>query len=385
MIESNSVGVVTPETFHYTEPFTVSCGRTLNGFDIVYETYGTLNTKKNNAVLICHALSGDHHAAGVHDTEDKKPGWWDHYIGPGKAIDTNHFFVVSLNNLGGCSGSTGPLSINPETQQPWGPSFPVMRVRDWVASQKLLMESLGIPGWVAVIGGSLGGMQAMRWSLEFPKLVKHCVVIASALKLTAQNIGFNDTARTAITSDPEFHDGKYYEKGVLPRQGLSIARMIGHITYLSSDVMGEKFGRELREGTFQRGIETELKFEVESYLRYQGEKFSEQFDANTYLLMLRALDFFDLAREYDDKPVEAFSRALSKFFVISFSTDWRFSPERSQEIVNALIQAKKQVSYVEINSDFGHDSFLLPIPRYEQVFKTYMERVAIECGYSEGV
>ena len=307
-IDSGSVGIVKPELIHFDKPLLLSCGRELVGFDLVYETYGTLNSSQSNAILICHALSGDHHAAGYHSADDKKAGWWDNYIGPGKPIDTSKFFVVCVNNLGGCSGSTGPSSINPETGEPWGPTFPILRVRDWVEAQRMLSDHLGIFKWAAIIGGSLGGMQAMRWSLEYPERVRHCIVIASALKLTAQNIAFNNTSRTAITSDPDFHDGNYYKFGKIPKKGLAIARMIGHITYLSDGLMGEKFGRELRSGSFEKGIESSLEFQVESYLHHQGNVFSENFDANTYILMTRALDYFDLAREYDNDPAIAFSK-----------------------------------------------------------------------------
>ena len=376
--KAGSVGIVTPQTAHFEQPFKVSCGRELPSLDIVYETYGELNADHSNAVLVCHALSGDHHAAGYHSADDKKPGWWDNYIGPGKAIDTNLFYVVSLNNIGGCAGSTGPSSINPETNEPWGPDFPTLRVRDWVETQRMLADSLAIEQWAAVIGGSLGGMQAMRWALEYPERLRHCVVIASALKLTAQNIAFNKTSRTAISSDPDFHDGRYYQHDTLPRRGLAIARMIGHITYLSDGVMGEKFGRDLRSGTFEQGVESELEFQVESYLRYQGDVFSESFDANTYMLMTKALDFFDLAREYEDDPVTAFKSAKCRFLVVSFTSDWRFSPERSREIVNALIGAEKSVSYAEVDAPLGHDSFLLPVERYNDLFTAYMRKVAQE-------
>ena len=375
---SNSVGVVAPQTAHFEQPFKVSCGRELPSLDIIYETYGELNAERSNAVLVCHALSGDHHAAGYHSTDEKKPGWWDNYIGPGKAIDTNHFYVVSLNNIGGCAGSTGPSSINPETNEPWGPDFPTLRVRDWVETQRMLADYLAVEQWAAVIGGSLGGMQAMRWALEYPERLRHCVVIASALKLTAQNIAFNKTSRTAISSDPDFHEGHYYQHNTLPRRGLAIARMIGHITYLSDGVMGEKFGRDLRSGTFEQGVESELEFQVESYLRHQGDVFSENFDANTYMLMTKALDFFDLAREYGDDAVKAFSAAQCRFLVVSFTSDWRFSPERSHEIVNALIGAEKSVSYAEVDAPLGHDSFLLPVERYNKLFTAYMQRVAQE-------
>lgn len=378
-LQPDSVGIVEPMTVHFDQPFMVSCGRELPTIDLVYETYGELNEQKSNAVLICHALSGDHHAAGYHSADDKKPGWWDNYIGPGKAIDTRHFYVVSLNNIGGCAGSTGPASKNPATGEPWGPDFPTLRVRDWVETQKMLADYLTIDQWAAIIGGSLGGMQAMRWALEYPDRLRHCVVIASALKLTAQNIAFNKTSRTAISSDPDFHGGRYYQYNTVPKSGLAIARMIGHITYLSDDVLGEKFGRDLRSGTFDRGIESELEFQVESYLSHQGDVFSESFDANTYMLMTKALDLFDLAREYDNDAVRAFSAAKCRFLVMSFSSDWRFSPARSQEIVKALIGAEKSVSYAEIDAPQGHDSFLLPVPRYQNIFTAYMQNAALEC------
>jgi len=377
-IPENSVGLVTPETYHFDEPITLACGRTINQFDLVVETYGELNTNKSNAILVCHALSGHHHAAGYHSMDDKRPGWWDAHIGPGKAIDTKRFFVVSLNNLGGCDGSTGPASINPETGKPWGAYFPTLRVRDWVHTQARLADRLGIEKWAAVVGGSLGGMQAMRWSLEYPERVGHCVVIAAAMKLTAQNIAFNQTARQAILSDPDFGDGNYLENQSLPKSGLSIARMIGHITYLSDDGMGEKFGRELRSGSFELGVEDPVEFQIESYLRYQGQKFSKSFDANTYILMTRALDYFDLAREYNDDPVAAFSHAKAKFLVVSFTSDWRFAPERSREIVNALVRADKDVVYGEIKSSFGHDAFLIPgQQRYEDLFRSYMQKIEV--------
>ncbi len=374
---ANSVGIVSPQTMHFSEPLTLANGRILESYDIVYETYGTLNKAKDNGVLICHALSGHHHAAGLHSEDDKRPGWWDHYIGPGKPIDTNRFFVVCLNNLGGCHGSTGPASINPKTNEVWGSDFPMLRVRDWVESQKRLGDALEISQWAAVVGGSLGGMQAMRWSIEYPDKLRNCVVIASAMKLTAQNIAFNETARQAITADPAFNQGDYLVQDTLPKQGLSVARMIGHITYLSDDGMGQKFGRELRSGSFEQGIDEPLEFEIESYLRYQGSAFSKSFDANTYILMTRALDYFDLAREYGDDAVAAFKHATCDFFVVSFTSDWRFSPQRSHEIVNALTHAKKSVTYTEIESSFGHDAFLIPIQRYQRAFSAYMQRITI--------
>lgn len=375
---TNSVGLVTPQTLRFDEPLELAGGKALSCWQLVVETYGELNEEKSNAVLVCHALSGHHHAAGYHSMEDKKPGWWEHYIGPGKAVDTNKFFVVSLNNIGGCHGSTGPASINPETGKPWGNTFPHIRVRDWVNSQARLADRLGIEKWAAVVGGSLGAMQCMRWALEYPERVDHCIVIASAMKLTAQNIAFNETARRAILSDPNFFDGDYLEHNAVPASGLAIARMIGHLTYLSDDGLGQKFGREVRSGSFERGKEDPVEFQIESYLRYQGESFSKNFDANTYVLMTRALDYFDLAREYNDDPVTAFSHALCKFLVISFTSDWRFSPERSREIVNALMRADKDVVYAEIESPFGHDAFLIPNQlRYQELFSAYMNKIKV--------
>jgi len=373
---TDSVGLVTPATAHFDEGLTLACGRRLESFELIYETYGELNEDRSNAVLVCHALSGHHHAAGYHSEDDRKPGWWDACIGPGKPVDTRRFFVVSLNNLGGCHGSTGPLSINPATGEAYGPDFPPIRARDWVHSQAMLADRLGIDRWAAVIGGSLGGMQAMRWALEYPDRVAHCVVIAAALKLSAQNIAFNEIARQAIASDADFHEGHYRAHGTLPRRGLAIARMVGHMTYLSDDAMAEKFGRDLRSGSLDLGSDANVEFQVQSYLRYQGSVFSESFDANTYMLMTQALDFFDLAREYNGDPVEAFRHARAAFLVLSFSSDWRFSPARSREIVDALLAAGRNVSYAEIEAEQGHDAFLLPIPRYLQVFDAYMQRVA---------
>lgn len=376
-IPADSVGLVTPQTHHFTQPLQLASGRTLDEYDLVYETYGQLNAAKSNAVLICHALSGHHHAAGYHSMDDKRPGWWDAYIGPGKPIDTNKFFVVALNNIGGCHGSTGPRSINPATGKAWGADFPMIRVRDWVASQAHLADALGIDVWAAVIGGSLGGMQVMRWALDYPTRIRHAVVIASAMKLSAQNIAFNEAARKAIVSDPNFFDGDYIEHNTLPKNGLAVARMIGHITYLSDYAMGEKFGRDLRSGSFDLGIEEPVEFQIESYLRYQGDSFANTFDANSYIRITKALDYFDLAREFNDDPVLAFKQTQAKFLVVSFSTDWRFAPERSHEIVNALVGANRAVTYAQIESKHGHDAFLLPDERYEQVFKRYLAGVSV--------
>ncbi len=373
---ANSVGIVEPKTMHFDQPLQLVCGKSLSQYDLVYETYGKLNAEGSNAILICHALSGDHHAAGYHSETDSKPGWWDSCIGPGKPIDTERFFVVSLNNLGGCNGSTGPNQVNPETGELYGPDFPIVTVQDWVKSQARLADVLGIYTWAAVVGGSLGGMQALRWSLDFPDRVKHAVVIASTPKLTAQNIAFNEIARKAITSDPEFHDGHYYKHGIVPTKGLMLARMIGHITYLSDESMGEKFGRDLKSPEFNFGYGVE--FEVESYLNYQGKRFSKTFDANTYLLMTRALDYFDPAADFGGSLEEALSLSKCGYFVVSFSSDWRFSPARSELLVESMIKAGKPVSYAEIDAPHGHDAFLIPTPRYMAIFSAYMDKVAEE-------
>ncbi|MCW8825087.1 MAG: homoserine O-acetyltransferase [Gammaproteobacteria bacterium] len=373
-LPSDSVGVVIPDTLQFDEPLTLDCGRTLNSYELIYETYGTLNEARSNAILICHALSGDHHAAGYHSIEDRKPGWWESAIGPGKPIDTNRFFVVSLNNLGGCKGSTGPNTINPATNKQWGPDFPIVTVRDWVESQARLSDRLNIDRWCAIIGGSLGGMQVMQWAIDYPERIDHAVIIASAPNLTAQNIGFNEVVRQALRTDPNFHDGHYYEHETVPSGGMKIARMLGHITYLSDDAMRAKFGRELREERIQYGYDVD--FQVESYLRYQGESFVNKFDANTYLLMTKSLDYFDPADKHGGNLSEALKGVTSKFLVISFTSDWRFSPERSREIVKALVDNDKTVSYAEIEANHGHDAFLIPIPRYLEIFDAYMKRVA---------
>ncbi|SFF48416.1 homoserine O-acetyltransferase [Fontimonas thermophila] len=375
---ADSVGLVTPRRIPISQPLTLDCGRTLPRHELMVETYGELNAARSNAVLICHALSGDHHAAGYHGTEDRKPGWWDNCIGPGKPIDTRRFYVVALNNLGGCRGSTGPNTINPDTGKPYGPDFPLLTVRDWVRSQALLADALGIERWAAVIGGSLGGMQVMQWTIDQPQRVAHALVIAAAPKLSAQNIAFNEIARQAILSDPNFHGGRFYDHGVVPTHGLKLARMLGHITYLSDEAMRAKFGRMQRGSQFNFNFDVE--FEVESYLRYQGQSFVERFDANTYLLMTKALDYFDPAREYGDNLAAAFARAQARFLVIAFSSDWRFSPARSREIVKALVEARRDVSYALIESQLGHDDFLMPIPQYHRVLRDYLDRVAREAG-----
>jgi homoserine O-acetyltransferase len=375
---ADSVGPVRPQTLHVDEPLSLDCGKRLENYDLVYETYGELNADASNALLICHALSGDHHAAGYHDPDDPKPGWWDKCIGPGKPIDTDRFFVVSPSNPGGNRGSTGPGSSNPETGRHYGPDFPVLTVRDWVRAQNVLREHLGIPRWAAIAGGSLGGMQVMQWAIDYPDLLRHAVVIAAAPKLSAQNIAFNEIARQAIVTDPEFHGGRYYDHGVVPRRGLMLARMLGHITYLSDEAMRSRFGRDLRDGRINYGFDVE--FQVESYLRYQGQSFVDRFDANTYLLMTKALDYFDPAADYDHDLAKAFARAAARFLVISFTSDWRFSPARSREIVDALVDAGKDVSYAEIEAEVGHDDFLLTMPHYVRTLGGYLDRVAREVG-----
>lgn len=378
VLPSDSVGIVVPQRVAFETPLPLTCGAVLPRHELVYETYGELNADRSNAVLICHALSGHHHAAGYHDASDRKPGWWETCIGPGKPLDTNRFFIVSLNNIGGCHGSTGPSSIDPASGRSFGPDFPAVTVRDWVRSQVMLSDHLGIDSWAAVVGGSLGGMQALQWSIDVPDRVRHVVAIACAPRLSAQNIAFNEIARQAICSDPNFHAGRYAEHGVSPTQGLMLARMVGHVTYQSDDGLRQKFGREVASGDL--AVARDVQFQVESYLHHQGRSFSQRFDANTYLLMTRALDYFDPAQEYGDDLARAFARARASYLLISFSTDWRFSSERSRELVDALVRARRNVSHADIDAPFGHDAFLLPIERYLQVFAAYMDRVATECG-----
>ena len=375
-IADDSVGIVETQTAHFSEALILECGKTLTAYDIAFETYGELNADASNAILICHALSGDQHAAGYNSMDDKKAGWWDSAIGPGKAIDTDQFFVVSINNLGGCKGSSGPNTINPETGKYWGPDFPIVTVKDWTLCQYRFMLSLGIKHWCAVVGGSLGGMQVLQWTIDYPDLIKNAIVIAAAPKLSAQNIAFNEVARQSIMSDPDFCEGHYLEKNTVPRRGLMLARMLGHITYLSDDAMRDKFGRELREGKLNFGFDVD--FQVESYLRYQGRSFVDRFDANTYLLMTKTLDYFDPASAYNDDLALALKQTDARFLVISFTSDWRFAPERSQEIVKSLLQAEKQLSYIEIDANQGHDAFLIPIPHYMNVLTSHMKTIANE-------
>jgi homoserine O-acetyltransferase/O-succinyltransferase len=364
--------IATPQLAHFDEPLALASGARLAAYDLAYETYGTLNAGKSNAVLVCHALNASHHVAGIYEGKANSEGWWDNMIGPGKPVDTNKFFVIGVNNLGSCFGSSGPLTIDPASGQSYGANFPLVTVEDWVESQARLLDQLGITQLAAVMGGSLGGMQAMCWSYRYPARVRHSIIIAAAPNLSAQNIAFNEVARQAIKSDPQFHDGNFLSHGTLPKSGLTVARMIGHITYISDDQMETKFGRELRDGLkFSFAPE----FQIESYLRYQGEKFSEYYDANTYLRVTKALDYFDPASAHGGDLAKALAPASAKFLVISFTTDWRFSPARSREIVKALLDEKKIVSYAEIDAPHGHDAFLLDHPQYHAVVRAYFARV----------
>jgi homoserine O-acetyltransferase/O-succinyltransferase len=404
--------IVTPQSMLFEAPLALQSGASIRGYSLAYETYGTLNAERSNAVLICHALNASHHVAGRYAGQDKSEGWWDNMIGPGKPVDTNRFFVIGVNNLGSCFGSTGPMHTHPDTGNVYGADFPVVTVEDWVNAQARLLDALGIDRLAAVMGGSLGGMQALSWTLQHPQRVRHAVVVASAPNLTAENIAFNEVARRAIVTDPDFHGGHFYQHGVIPKRGLRIARMIGHITYLSDDVMNEKFGRKLREavvtdaaalgrpeqgaapsggsavraatsvGAYKYSTQ-EVEFQIESYLRYQGDKFAEYFDANTYLLITRALDYFDPAKAFDGSLRAAFAQAQAKFLLVSFTTDWRFSPGRSREMVQALLDNRHDVSYAEIDAPHGHDAFLLDDARYMNVVRAYFERIAAEATRGE--
>ena len=367
------------QTQTFTQALDLKCGLTLGAYQLAYETYGQLNAQRSNAVLICHALNASHHVAGVYPGQDKSEGWWDNMVGPGKPLDTDRFFVIGVNNLGSCFGSTGPMHVNPETGRIYGADFPVVTVEDWVHSQARLLDALGIDQLAAVMGGSLGGMQALSWTLQYPDRVRHALVIASSPNLNAENIAFNEVARRAIVTDPDFHGGHFYAHGVVPKRGLRIARMLGHITYLSDDVMNEKFGRRLQRATDQayQYSTQDVEFQIESYLRYQGDKFSEYFDANTYLLITRALDYFDPAREFGGDLSAALARAKAAFLLVSFSTDWRFSPARSREMVRALLNNRSTVSYAEIDAPHGHDAFLLDDPRYLALVRSYFDQISL--------
>ncbi len=370
--------IATPQSMHFPDALLLQSGHSIRDYTLAFETYGTLNADKSNAILVCHALNASHHVAGVYEGQPKSEGWWDNMIGPGKSVDTDKFFVIGVNNLGSCFGSTGPMHTNPDTGAVYGSSFPVLTVEDWVSAQALLLDRLGIRQMAAVLGGSLGGMQALSWTLQYPERMRHAVVVASAPNLNAENIAFNEVARRAIVTDPDFHGGDFYAHGVVPQRGLRIARMIGHITYLSDDVMNQKFGRALRNGPDIQFTTQDIEFEIESYLRYQGDKFSGYFDANTYLLITRALDYFDPAKQHGGNLKAALSKTLAKFFLVSFTTDWRFAPGRSREIVHALLQNQRDVGYAEIDAPHGHDAFLLDDPRYLAAMRAYFEGIAKE-------
>src|SRR5678816_2439066 len=373
--DPNSVGAVVAQKARFDTPLKLRSGAELPSYELAYETYGTLNAARSNAVLVCHALNASHHVAGFYSDEKNSVGWWDNLVGPGKPLDTNRFFVVGSNYLGSCFGSTGPASTNPATGKPWGADFPVVTVEDWVDAQARLADHLGIERFAAVIGGSLGAMQALQWSLSYPDRIRHSIVIAAAPKLTPQNIAFNEVARQAIMTDPDFHGGHYYDKGVVPTRGLRIARMIGHITYISGEAMAEKFGRQLRRAAL--GFDFDIDFEVESYLRYQGDKFSSYFDANTYLRITKALDYFDPAADFGGNLSAALARAQAAFLVVSFKSDWRFTPARSREMAKALLDNRRIVSYLEIDAPGGHDAFLLEDPRYHNALRAYFSNVEL--------
>jgi len=373
MSEKNSVGIVKSKIFICKNPLKLDSGVLLKEYELSYETYGKLNAKCDNAVLVCHALSGNHHLAGRYSASDKCPGWWDSLIGPNKPLDTNKFFVIGVNNLGGSHGSTGPKSINPKTKKPWGSTFPIVTIQDWINSQNALINYLGISTLSGVLGGSLGGMQAVQWSIQYPEKVKNAIVIAAAPNLTAQNIAFNEVARQAIVTDTSFNKGDYYKLGVTPKIGLRIARMLGHITYLSDDIMGQKFGRKIKNKKYQYNLNTE--FEIESYLNYQGDKFANEFDANTYIRMTKALDYFDPTNGNKKKLSTVFKNIQSEFLIISFTSDWRFSPKRSKEIVKALLDNNIKVSYAEITATSGHDAFLMSDDRYHNILRSYFKRM----------
>jgi homoserine O-acetyltransferase len=370
--------IASPQLMQFDAPLPLQSGAVLRQYRLAYETYGQLNAQKSNAVLVCHALNASHHVAGVYEGQAQSEGWWDTMVGPGKPLDTDEFFVIGVNNLGSCFGSTGPMHDNPDSGRIYGADFPVVTVEDWVNAQARLLDQLGIGQLAAVLGGSLGGMQALSWTLQYPERVRHAVVVASAPNLNAENIAFNEVARRAIVTDPDFHGGNFYAKGVVPKRGLRIARMIGHITYLSDDVMNEKFGRQLREGLDLKYSTQEVEFQIESYLRYQGDKFAEYFDANTYLLITRALDYFDPAKTCGGDLSVAFQKARAKFLLVSFTTDWRFSPQRSREIVKALLDNRREVSYAEIDAPHGHDAFLLTDTRYMAVMHGYFQGIQKE-------
>ena len=355
--------IVEIQTLHLNLPdggFRLVSGDTIKEVTVAYETYGRLASDRKNAIYVCHALTGDAHAAFYHSEDDPEPGWWDPMIGPGKPIDTDTFFVICSNILGGCKGTTGPCSTNPDTGKPYGINFPLITIKDVVVLQKLFLDQLGIPELYCVVGGSMGGMQALEWSVSYPEYVRRCICIASAVSLTSQALAFEIIGRQSIESDPQWHNGDYHSNNEKPTQGLSRARQIGHVTYLSSSSMNRKFGRGQQgtKTTILQPSKFSTDFQVESYLNYQGTKFSKRFDANSYLYLSRMMDMFDLEKEYKSIK-EAFSKTHCHYLIVSISSDWLFLPSQSLEIVSALIANRKQVSYFQLNSHYGHDAFLI--------------------------
>ncbi len=365
--EAGEVGLVAPQDFVSNEPFTFDCGRAIPGFTLRYETYGRLNERRDNAIFVCHALSGDHHAAGIHHLSDRKTGWWNNLIGPGKAVDTTRYFVVCSNCLGGCQGSTGPMSIDPETGAPFGMNFPAVTIRDMVRADKRLLDHLGVASLHTVLGGSMGGMRVLQFGIEYPDFVQRLLPMATTARESAQAIAFNAVGREAIMQDPGWSQGNY-PSGEGPHVGLAIARMMAHITYLSDESMDRKFGRRRRAPI---AADPDGQFEVESYLQYQGRSFISRFDANTYLYITRALDNFDLAGTHGSLE-EAFEPVTARTLCVAFTSDWLFPPDQNRRIVLALMRAGKHASYTELKTDLGHDSFLLESPALYDLVRAFL-------------
>jgi homoserine O-acetyltransferase len=373
--------IVHTQQVTFDEELRLQSGATLRPFTLAYETYGTLNADRSNTILICHALSGDAHVAGQHSVHDRKPGWWDEAVGPGKAFDTDRYFILCSNVIGGCSGSTGPSSINPETGRPYGLSFPVVTVADMIEAQRWLLDALDIPTILCATGGSMGGMQAIQWAVSYPDRVRSALVLASTARTSAQTIALNEVPRQAIYADPNWNEGDYYGKEP-PNAGLAVARMIGHITYLSEKSMREKFGRRLQERE-RYGYDFATEFEVESYLKYHGNRFTSRFDANSFLYITKAIDYFDMSLGRGDLA-QAFTDVTAKFLVLSYSSDWLYPPEQSEELVRALLRNGVDASYVEIKSDYGHDAFLLEVERLGELARDFLAKVEREGAGSAG-
>lgn len=377
--DPGSVGIVSTkfaQLFEPPTPLILAGGEKFGPITVAYETYGELSPQRDNAIFVCHALTGDAHVAGKHKTDSRKPGWWDELVGPGKGLDTNRYFVICANVLGGCQGTTGPNSIDPANGNRFALRFPFITVEDMVEVHSALVKHLGIDRLLGVIGGSLGGMQVLAWATKFPQQILSAIVLASGAKLSAQGIAFNMVGRRAITADPNYCGGEYYDKEV-PRVGLSLARMVAHITYLSEASIEQKFGRRLQHGDhFTYALEKEVEFQIESYLQYQGKRFVERFDANSYLYLTRAMDYFDLA-ETHGSIAKALSKTDAKFLVAGYSTDWLFPTIQSREIVQALLQERKDVTFVELSSPFGHDSFLLEVEPLEELLNPFLEQTLL--------